>query len=105
MSEATSMSDESPVWMSLAADLRALRPTLPPDARLLFLNDPMRNDVEDMTFLVRLNYRDRSLNVDRAKRMPQPPSPRQMQGYDAVFDYRSGRLIEVPQPPVAIHPA
>jgi uncharacterized protein (TIGR03437 family) len=91
--------------MSLAADLRALRPTLPPDARLLFLNDPVRNELEDLIFLVRLNYRDRSLTVDRAKRMPQPPSPRQMQGYDAVFEYQSGRLIEIPQPAVAIHPA
>jgi len=105
MRDAISMSKESPVWMSLAADLTALRPTLPPDARLLFLNDPMRNDVEDLIFLVRLDYRDRTLNVDRAKRMPHQPSPRQMQGYDAVFDYQSGKLIEIPQPAVAIHPA
>jgi uncharacterized protein (TIGR03437 family) len=28
-----------------------------------------------------------------------------MQGYDAVFDYQSGKLIEIPQPAVAIHPA
>jgi hypothetical protein len=100
-----SMSEESPVWMSLAANMRSLRPTLPPDARVLFLNDPMLPNVEDMLFLVRLNYRDRSLEVDRAKRMPQPPSARQMQAYDAVFDYQSGRLSEVPQPAVTIHPA
>jgi hypothetical protein len=105
MRDVTSMSEESPVWMSFAADLKALRPTLPPDARLLFLRDPMRLDYEDMTFLVRLNYRDRSVTVDRAMRMKQLPSPRQMQGYDAVFDYQSGRLTEIPQPDVAIHPA
>jgi hypothetical protein len=105
MRDATSMSEESPVWMSLSADLLALRPTMPPDARLLFLHDPMRPDFEDLIFLVRLSYRDRSLTIDRARRLPQMPSPRQMQGYDAVFDYRSGRLIEIPQPAVAIHPA
>jgi uncharacterized protein (TIGR03437 family) len=37
--------------------------------------------------------------------MPQLPTPRQMQGYDAVFDYQSGRLIEIPQPAAEIHPA
>lgn len=100
-----SMSEESPVWMSLAADMRSLRPALPPDARLLFLNDPMLPNVEDMIFLVRLNYDDRTLEVDRGKTLPQMPSVRQMQAYDAVFDYHSGRLTEVPQPRVAIHPA
>jgi hypothetical protein len=105
MRDVTSMSQESPVWMSLAAQMRALRPAMPPDARLLFLNDPMLPNVYDMDFLVRLNYRDRSLTVDRAKTMPQRPSLRQMQGYDAVFDYQSGKLTEVPQMAVAIHPA
>jgi len=104
MSDVASMSEDSPVWMSLAAQMRALRPALPPDARLLFLNDPMMPNIYDMDFLVRLTYRDRSLMVDRAKTMPQRPSPRQMQGYDAVFDYHSGKLTELPQR-VAIHPA
>jgi hypothetical protein len=104
MRDVTSMSQESPVWMSLAAQMRALRPSMPPDARLLFLNDPMLPNVYDMDFLVRLNYRDRSLTVDRAKSMPQRPSLRQMQGYDAVFDYQPGKLTEVPQLAVAIHP-
>lgn len=105
MRDVISMSEDSPVWMSIAAQMRALRPTLPPDARLLFLNDPMMPNLYDMEFLVRLTYRDRSLTVDRAKTMPQPPSPRQMQGYDAVFDYHAGTLTEVPQLAVAIHPA
>ena len=105
MRDVTSMSQESPLWMSLNTQMRALRPDMPPDARLLFLNDPMRTGYEDMTFLVRLSYRDRSLTVDRAKRMPQRPSVRQMQGYDAVFDYQAGNLTELPQPAVAIHPA
>jgi uncharacterized protein (TIGR03437 family) len=105
MSGVPSMSKDSPVWMSLATQMRVLRPTLPPDARLLFLDDPMLPEFYDLQFLVGLNYRDRSLTVDRAKIMPQHPSPRQMQGYDAVFDYHSGKLTEVPQPAVAIHPA
>jgi len=105
MSGVISMSQNSPVWMSLASQMRALRPSLPSNARVLFLNDPMLPDVYDMEFLVRLTYRDRSLTVDRAKTMTQRPSLRQMQGYDAVFDYHLGKLTEVPQFSVAIHPA
>src|ERR1700722_1377634 len=105
MRDVTSMFQDSPVWMSLAAQMRSLRPAMPPDAWLLFLNDPMLPNFYDLDFLVRLNYRDRSLTVDRAKTMPQRPSPRQMQGYDAVFDYQAGKLTEVPLLAVAIHPA
>jgi hypothetical protein len=104
MSDVTSMSEDSPVWMSLAAQLRALRPAMPPDARVLFLDDPMMPNIYDMDFLVRLTYRDRSLMVDRVKIMPQRPSLRQMEGYDAVFDYQLGKLTEIPRR-VAIHPA
>lgn len=78
---------------------------MPSDARLLFLDDPRLPNVQDMVFLVRLSYRDRSLTVDRAKTMPRRPSPRQMQGYDAVFDYQAGKLTALPQPAVTIHPA
>jgi len=105
MRDVTSMFQDSPVWMSFAAQMRSLHPAMPPDARLLFLNDPMLPDFYDLEFLVRLNYRDRSLTIDRAKTMPRSPSPRQMQGYDAVFDYHAGKLTEVPLLAVGIHPA
>jgi hypothetical protein len=105
MRDVTSMSEDAPVWMSLAAQMRLLRPAMPPDARLLFLNDPMMPNIYDMDFLVRLTYRDRSLMVDRVKTMPQRPSARQMEGYDAVFDYQAGKLTEIPRAGVAIHPA
>jgi len=91
--------------MSIDAQMRSLRPTMPPDARVLFLDNPVMPNLYDMEFLVRLTYRDRSLMVDCAKVMPQRPSARQMQGYDSVFDYQSGKLTELPQPAVAIHPA
>jgi hypothetical protein len=105
MGEVYSMTQESPVWMSLAAQLRSLHPMLQPDARLLFFHDPMSPNVEDLIFLVRLDYRERTLTVDRAGRMPHPPSPQQMSGYDAVFDYQGGKLIEIPQPTLNLHPA
>jgi hypothetical protein len=105
MSDVTSMSEESPVWMSLGAQMRALRPTMLPDARLLFFDDLRPPNPHDLVFLVRLTYRDRSLTVDRAQNMPHRPSLRQMQGYDVVFDYQSGKLTEAPQLAVPIHPA
>src|SRR5205823_6534770 len=48
----------------VAAALHSVRPSFPPGARMLFLNDPIRPDVHDLLFLIRLSYHDRSLMVD-----------------------------------------
>jgi hypothetical protein len=48
-----------------------------------------------LVFIVRLVWRDRLLEVERAKRMPQPPDP---QRYDYVFDYRDDRFVELKRP-------
>ena len=100
----TSITEESPVVMSVAARLRQLHPTLPRDARLVFLNDPIYANVEDLLFIVRLTYRDRTIEVERAKRTQAPPTERQMQAYDAVFDYGPRGLTEVARTPLDLHP-
>jgi len=49
-------------------------------------------------FLVRLSYRDDTLEVERAKTMEHPPDAKEIASYDYVFDYRLGRFFTSPQP-------
>jgi uncharacterized protein (TIGR03437 family) len=71
---------------------------------VLFLRDPLAPNLEDLLFIVRLVYRDRTIEVERVSRTHVTPSPRQMQAYDAVFDYDAGGLREISQPPLALAP-
>ncbi len=102
--DVTSITEESPVVMSIAARLRQLHATMPRGARLLFLNDPIEPNVEDLLFIVRLVYRDRTIEVERVSRTHSPPSERQMQAFDAVFDYGADGLVEIPQSPLPLTP-
>lgn len=102
--DVTSITIESPVVMALAARMRRLHPTFPRGARVLFMNDPIPPNVEDLLFIVRLAYRDRTIEVERVSRTHSPPTARQRQAYDAVFDYGVAGLTEIPQPPLALEP-
>jgi uncharacterized protein (TIGR03437 family) len=104
LGEVTSITLESPVVMSLAARLRLLHPHLPHQARLLFLHDPIAPNLEDLLFIVRLAYRDRTMEVERVSRTHTTPTLRQMQAFDAVFDYGAAGLTAVPVPPLALQP-
>ncbi len=66
--DVTSITQESPVVMGFARDLRRLRPTLPHGARLLLLRDPFSPRIEDPLFIVRLVYRDHSIELERVAR-------------------------------------
>jgi len=77
----------------VAMALHQSAPELRPGARLLFLNDPIRPDAFDLTFLIRLSYRDNSLQVDRVRMMPAPPERSRWSTYDYVFDYAGDRFI------------
>jgi hypothetical protein len=83
---------------SMVQQLHRLQPRLFPGARLLFLNDPIPADWENMSFMVRLSYRDNSLIVNRAKRMTQELTSEQLASYNHVFDYRGGHFIELTSP-------
>jgi hypothetical protein len=100
----TSITEDAPVIMSLSRRLREYRPSLPSGARLLFLHDPVAPNLEDLLFNVRLTYRNRTIEVDRLARLRLAPSPRQMQAYEAVFDYGASGLVDVPQPPLQLAP-
>jgi hypothetical protein len=89
---------EAPENRETVAQLHKAAPRIRSRSHLLFLNDPIRPEWENMVFLVRLSYLDRSLEVKRVKRMKQMPDAKAMESYDYVFDYDGGRFIALKQP-------
>lgn len=79
------------VW----TELRAVQPTLPRGARLLFLCDPIEQDVLDLMYLVRLGYGDREAIVVRAKFTSPAPEAR---SFDRVLDCADGHFVLAVQP-------
>jgi hypothetical protein len=70
--------------------LSELRQPLRRGARVLYVGDPFPKDSYTLLFATALFYRDLSIAVDRAA-VPQP-------GYDAVFAFREGQLVVIPNP-------
>jgi hypothetical protein len=89
---------EGPMVRTAAEQIQDLYPKFPQGSRLLFLDDPLKADREDMIEIVRLVYRDTSLVVDRVKKMPARPDETQLASYDHVFDYRGGVFFELKRP-------
>jgi hypothetical protein len=75
-----------PPSRELAEDLRGLRPALRRGARILFVDDPFPRDSYSLLFTARLVYRDMTLDVERTRTQPVPPS--EYSRYDAVFEFR-----------------
>jgi hypothetical protein len=82
---------------SVVEQLHALQPALRHGSRILFLDDPI-DDRYQLLYLIQLSYRDRALQVDRVKWMPQPPGAKEIASYDYLFDYRLGRFFSSAQP-------
>ena len=91
------VSREQELQRLVVEQLHQLRPVLRRGARILFMDDPY-DDSYRTTFLVRLSYRDDTLQVDRAKAMQHPPDANEISSYDYIFDYRVGRFFTTPQP-------
>jgi hypothetical protein len=71
----------------------AVRPNLPTGGRVLLLHDPFPRDVYDPLFVVRMNYGDATLTVDRDHAVSEP--------YDLILDYDGRQYLmrkEVPPP-------
>ena len=75
-----------PPSRELAEDLCGLRPALRRGARILFVDDPFPRDSYSLLFTARLVYRDMTLDVERTRTQPVPPS--EYSRYDAVFEFR-----------------
>jgi len=89
---------EAPQNRETVAQLHRAAPRFRPGSRLLFLNDPIPADYENLIFIVQLSYHDPSLEVKRVKKMTQAPDAKEMSSYDYVLDYRDGQFIELRQP-------
>ena len=74
-----------PPTRQVAAELFALRPSLPRRARVLFVGDPFPQNEYFLYFLTRLLYRDLTLTVDKA--------PNAEAHYDTVFVFRDGHFL------------
>jgi hypothetical protein len=97
-SNVTSVAIEGETMRRAAGQLQELRPCLRPKARLYFFNDPVEPQWDNLVYLVHLSYRDRTLVVDRFKRAGHRPDDHELATYDAVFDYKGGRFIELERP-------
>ena len=71
--------------------MQNLCPTLPKGGRILFIQDPFENMEWNSVFLVRLLYRDDSLEIDRVAMLKSPPAPA-YEGYREVLTFENGKL-------------
>ena len=94
----TSASLEAPDNRHTVEELHAAAPRIRTKSRLLFLNDPIVPEWENLVFIVRLSYGDPTLEVDRVKKMKQMPDERQLASYDYILDYQDSRFSVVKQP-------
>ncbi len=96
-----SVKADGEVMRGIAAQLRELHPALPKGARLLVLNESDSPAWDTMLQVARLSYGDHGIRVDRARKMGRVPSDGEMAAYDAVLEFRGGRLVDrarVPDP-------
>jgi hypothetical protein len=67
---------------------------LRPGAKILFLSDPYDADDFILYFIFALHYRDRQIQVDRAKTQPALADPAAISRYDRVFTLNNSGLEE-----------
>jgi hypothetical protein len=98
---------EKPIgYLGIADNDRGVRPVLeqlarqnrplPRGAKVLFLSDPYPIDEWVLTFMFRLHYRDKDIQVIRAKVWPALAAPEARQQYDRVYVLDEGILREAP---------
>jgi hypothetical protein len=71
------------------ADIAAVQPSIANGTRILLRNDPFDGNEWTPVSLLQLYYRERDLEVDRAKLIP--PS----KAYGVIFDYQNGHVVKV----------
>jgi hypothetical protein len=74
---------------AMTTQMRALQPTLPRAARLLFLEDSFSTDEWTPYFVMKLAWHDETMTIDRVK-MLAPKIPDQ-DSYQYIFTYHDGR--------------
>ena len=74
--------------------LHRAQPAFRKGSRILFLNDPIRAEVHDLSFLVQLSYEDDSLAVERIRMNPAAD----LATFDYVLDYAGQRFLVTRRP-------
>ena len=86
----------NPLIQSTVEQLQKIQPTVHPNARVLFLDDPFsEDDTWDLLYICRLYYRLPGLVVDRVRQMPAKPDQPTIDSYDLVFTYRGTELTRI----------
>src|SRR5262249_39711867 len=70
-------------------EFRRVNPRPRPNSSVALLNDPFEG--WDMFFIAQLWIRDRTVEMRLENKTPEP-----LARFDYVFDYRDGKLVEVP---------
>jgi hypothetical protein len=97
-SNVTSVMVQAPIDRAVAEQLHSLEPRLRAGSRLFFWGETLPLPWVDLFFLVRLSYRDNSLETERVKDLKHEPEEEELAAYDHVFDYRAGRFLELARP-------
>lgn len=75
--------------------LIATRPSMPRSGRVLFLSDPFDPADYTLTFLFRLHYRDKEIQVDRVKVLGAEPNGEARKSYQHIFTFTGDAVSEV----------
>jgi hypothetical protein len=94
----TSVTVQAPIDRAVMEQLHSLEPNLRRHGRLFFFGDALPMPWVDLFFLVRLSYRDDSLEIDRLQDQKHAPEEKELAAYDHVFDYRAGQFQELTRP-------
>jgi hypothetical protein len=86
-----SLRDSGRLTMSVIQQLRALQPSVRPRSKIYITQDPFPD--WDMKFIVDLTYRDRTVQVWLADKVPLPPD--QVEKMDYVFTFDGEKLRKV----------
>ena len=92
--------DSQLTWTSIQ-QLKALQPSVKPNTRVLFLQNPFGG--WDMKFIADLVYGDHSVFVQLANE--NPVTPAQIPSFDIIFTWDQGHLVRLKPLPVATAPA
>jgi hypothetical protein len=87
-----------PMVQDADRQIHRLVPSLAPNSRVLFLDDPFSPDEWTLMFLLRLSYRNPTVQVDRVKMMPAPPSAAVVATYDVILTCVNGKYSRLTYP-------
>src|SRR5262249_30287817 len=80
---------------SILSQLGRRHPTLPSNSRILLLRDPFPKLEWTTVMMIRLFYRDNSLEFEQAGHLGSSPQTGDLGSYDYVWTFEDGKLVEI----------